>query len=352
MDEIKEIEKSANRFLKSFFDATYNNNKILFNNMPNIYILVEALYKTMKELEIEHTDIRTTKRADFFTKIDIMKKYYEKMNIDIDLDAVYNTGVFNIKDTNIPETATHKELYTGYNSYIRTKQIYIDEETKEKTVIQKTNKAVEVYNNNLLMDSVIWIHEISHYRNQPLEKREETNDILTELIAFTEELIYVDYLEEIGYEKEAQTFLLEEYKNLYNINYISYYVIRITLLYFLLGEVSKENYKLLYKEDEDYDKSLQIFNTEKNKNQEIIFLILHYTVGTLSIRNYIKYKEDPAFYTKIEELNKKVMTNISLEEALKIIDIYPNKETLLCISNAIEAFENKLLNRKIKYKKR
>ena len=75
MDEIKEIEKSANKFLKSFFDATYNNNKILFNNMPNIYILVEALYKTMKELEIEYTDIRKTKRADFFTKIDIMKKY-------------------------------------------------------------------------------------------------------------------------------------------------------------------------------------------------------------------------------------------------------------------------------------
>ena len=29
MDEIKEIEESANSFLKNFFDTTYNDNKVL-----------------------------------------------------------------------------------------------------------------------------------------------------------------------------------------------------------------------------------------------------------------------------------------------------------------------------------
>ena len=40
MDEEKKIEESANTFLKSFFDATYNDNKILFDNMQNIYALI------------------------------------------------------------------------------------------------------------------------------------------------------------------------------------------------------------------------------------------------------------------------------------------------------------------------
>lgn len=36
----------------------------------------------------------------------------------------------------------------------------------------------------------------THYKNQPPEKRDEVNDILTELVAFTEELIYTDYLKQ------------------------------------------------------------------------------------------------------------------------------------------------------------
>ena len=44
MDEEKNIEESANTFLKSFFDATYNDNKILFDNMQNIYALISFLY--------------------------------------------------------------------------------------------------------------------------------------------------------------------------------------------------------------------------------------------------------------------------------------------------------------------
>ena len=44
MDEIKEIEESANSFLKNFFDTTYNDNKVLFNNMQSIYLLIIFLY--------------------------------------------------------------------------------------------------------------------------------------------------------------------------------------------------------------------------------------------------------------------------------------------------------------------
>lgn len=40
MKEKVDIEASTNTFLKSFFDATYNENKLLFDNMSNIYKLI------------------------------------------------------------------------------------------------------------------------------------------------------------------------------------------------------------------------------------------------------------------------------------------------------------------------
>ena len=65
MDEIKEIEESANSFLKNFFDTTYNDNKVLFNNMQSIYLLIIFLYNPT--LAKKCTDI-TEKTAMHFIR--------------------------------------------------------------------------------------------------------------------------------------------------------------------------------------------------------------------------------------------------------------------------------------------
>ena len=65
MDEIKEIEESANSFLKNFYDTTYNDNKVLFNNMQSIYLLIIFLYYNMQELNIEKQDIQNGTRKDY-----------------------------------------------------------------------------------------------------------------------------------------------------------------------------------------------------------------------------------------------------------------------------------------------
>ena len=69
MDEIKEIEESANSFLKNFFDTTYNDNKVLFNNMQSIYLLIIFLYYNMQELNIEKQDIQKIFPGDFIVRI-------------------------------------------------------------------------------------------------------------------------------------------------------------------------------------------------------------------------------------------------------------------------------------------
>ena len=107
------------------------------------------------------------------------------------------------------------------------------EDGKRKELTE--HKAINVYNNTLITDSIIWVHEISHYRNQPPLFRGEVNDILTELLAFTYELIYTDYLEQIGYEEEGKTFKIEEYKRLHTFIKKGYYIVRIFLLYFFIS---------------------------------------------------------------------------------------------------------------------
>lgn len=262
------------------------------------------------------------------------------------MEYITRNGVLNILSTNTPKEATHSQIYTGSNNYVITEEAYINPQKKERIVLyRKLDKTINVHNNDLLNDSIIWVHEISHYKNQPPEKRGEVNIILTELIAYTEELIYTDYLSQIGYEEEARMFMIEEYKSLYNLIGLAYHVIKITFLYYLLGEVSKESYKLLYKDEEEYEDSLKIFDEEKNKNQNIIFLMLHYSVAIISFYNYIEYKKDSNYLNKLKKLNKEIMTNISLEDALKIIDIKLNKKSLNKILENINIFKDSLIKK-------
>lgn len=351
MDEEKNIEESANTFLKSFLDATYNDNKILFDNMQNIYALISFLYNNMQYLDVEIQDLRTSTRKDYVAKSKLINDFYKNIGINFVMNDIERDGTLNILNTNTPSEATHNQIYFGNNNYVITEEFYIDPKTKEKIITYRVfHKTINVYNNDLLTDSIIWVHEISHYKNQPPEKRDKVNDILTELVAFTEELIYTDYLKQIGYEKEATMFNIEEYKNLHNYINCSHYVIKITLLYYLLGKVSKESYFLLYKNDKDYDKALKIFDEEKNKNQNIIFLSLYYSIGIISFYNYIEYKKDPNFLEKIKKLNKEIMTDISLEEALKIINISLNEESLNRILENINIFRDSLLKENKKKK--
>lgn len=346
MDEIKEIEESANSFLKNFFDTTYNDNKVLFNNMQSIYLLIIFLYYNMQELNIEKQDIQNGTRKDYVEKSKIIDNFYKSINVDFKMEYITRNGILNILSTNTPKEATHSQIYTGSNNYVITEEAYINPQKKERIVLyRKLDKTINVHNNDLLNDSIIWVHEISHYKNQPPEKRGEVNIILTELIAYTEELIYTDYLSQIGYEEEARMFMIEEYKSLYNLIGLAYHVIKITFLYYLLGEVSKESYKLLYKDEEEYEDPLKIFDEEKNKNQNIIFLMLHYSVAIISFYNYIEYKKDSNYLNKLKKLNKEIMTNISLEDALKIIDIKLNKKSLNKILENINIFKDSLIKK-------
>lgn len=347
MDKENNIEKEINKFLKNFFSTTHNENKILLNNIKKIYVLISFLCNNLEKLDIETKDLRNSTRKDYIEKTQLINDFYKSIGINFKVNDIEKNGTINILETNEPKDATSQLTY-GYNNYVLCEERSFDPKTKEViTTCRNYHKSINVYNNDLLTDSIIWVHEISHYKNQPEEKRHEVNDILTELIAYTEELLYIDYLENIGYEEEAKIFKINEYQTFYNILNSSYYIIRIILLYYLLGSVNKVNYLLLYKEDKSYNKALELFNKGKND----IRLCYHYSIAIISLYNYIEYKKDKSFLENLKRLNKEIMNyNISLENALKIINLKLDRESLNKILDRINIYRNSLLDEKKKIK--
>ena len=100
MDEEKNIEESANTFLKSLFDATYNDNKILFDNMQNIYALISFLYNNMQYLDVETQDLRTSTRKDYVAKSKLINDFYKNIGINFVMNDIERNGTLNILNTN------------------------------------------------------------------------------------------------------------------------------------------------------------------------------------------------------------------------------------------------------------
>ena len=88
MDEEKKIEESANTFLKSFFAATYNDNKMLFDNMQNIYALISFLYNNMQYLDVETQDLRTSTRKDYVAKSKLINDFYKNIGINFVMNDI------------------------------------------------------------------------------------------------------------------------------------------------------------------------------------------------------------------------------------------------------------------------
>lgn len=164
---------------------------------------------------------------------------------------------------------------------------------------------------------------------------------MTELVAFTEEFIYTDYLSKIGYEKESEVWKIKEYQNLYKIIKIGVPFVKIHLVYHLLGELTEENFKKLFIQ-ENYEKHLEHFEKIIEIDQDILFTILWYSIGIISIYNLERYKEQPRFINNINKLNDALNQDISLEDALKIIEIKLDKESLKKVLEKINKFKDRI----------
>ncbi len=328
MEDLKEKEEFLNEEFNHIFNTYCDIDKIIFENLKDLkelFLLVERnlidLYKMYKN---ENLDYNKVIKINFNEKIEIINNFYHDLGIDFDVNKLINDGTFDIFALNIDSLINNDGALTDGRQGEADNHFYIS-----------------VFNSTLLTDAIIWVHEISHYRNDSLGIEPEIRRLLTEALAFTYEYIFIDYLDKIGYEYEGVLFKLNETKSLFRIIYDCYYVMNFLITYDTFGKISKENYLKLFSNnsyEDDFKRFMYIIDNIPIRE------IIQYSIAVpLAIYMYEEYKKDNSFILKIEKLNESVKFK-SLAECLNVINIVNYNENGLLDSQNIGKIKNALVN--------
>ncbi len=330
----KNNEERTNIFLKSFFDIVYDEDKLLFNNLDTAFELIVFLINNYEKYinDNKGVDISKISKFNFNDKVTLINDFYQKLGINFDINKIINNGIFDpyIIGSNSEETPNLSTATYGWYGFINNKP------------------SIEINDNNLITDAAIWVHEISHYRDLPQPKEyTHVRDLLTESLAFTEEFIFLDYIDNIGYSYEAAITKLNEFKMFYQILKNTYLTIKPYIIFDKLGEISRENYLLYFGYDDDYDKVLDYFTSEilDTKKYNIIYTYLQYSLAAaLSIYMYIEYEKNSNFLNNILTLKEKLKNN-NFKECLNTINLSTfNEDFYHKIKNSIEDFSYEIEN--------
>lgn len=319
MEKNKELD--INDFLNSFLNKRHERDNLLFDNIDVFYTMSQFLGKqTSIEIPKMQMDWSKISKSTFFQNVDFVDDFFKKMGIQFEINKILSDGTIDIITTD------YEKIMYGLNNYLG------------------EHKAIKIYNNGYITDPIVWVHEISHFRNQPEEGRGQVNDLLTEALAHTTSLLYTDYLEKEGFVYEANFGRYDILNTFHNVSYDAYIVSKIFMLYEFMGDTSKETYKYFYKTDEDYEEVRNDFIKIITKNPMSIRDLLWYTLsGVLSVYMYEQYRKDNNFITKIEQLNTSLLKGDSLQRCLGIIGITGyNEDSLSKIEESYDIYKKDL----------
>ena len=201
--EIGNVEEFLNDYL------VYNNAlpNCVLDNLYLFYKIAEEVEELLEKYFKNGIKIDTNNftKVTLEEKIEIVKQYFKDCEIDFNIEKYISDGTIEFVDYN--QQNENYDFFDIYNCFRG--QMY----RENKGAI----KLIDVCENGLASDICLLIHEISHFRDEPLNPRNQISNLLTETLAYTETLISADYLNEIGFFIEAQSVLKMEGNILYNI---------------------------------------------------------------------------------------------------------------------------------------
>ena len=215
------------------------------NFYSNSYLLINNL---------DFLDYQADKFFDIFlyynkTYQDAKKKGLTKISKDnnytqISIEEMYNLtqeflNFYHI-NLNISNLVKDKKIIiNNIKEKLENKEI-TDEEYNNLRFNARCNKGLICFNYcGDIIDCIIFLHEITHLRNEPLDfkiHRTEINDFITESIAYAEEFIFLDFLKAKGYEDDYNNYLCDILYNCLVLSDRVYYVNKI--LYVIKPNVS------------------------------------------------------------------------------------------------------------------
>lgn len=297
-------EKKINLYCENYIDwikAKYEQGDDIFvyYNLDKFYDLCSIASKDFMDFDFNDTyDDTNFEKMDFFEKIDMVKDFFQSINMTVDVDKYMNDG-------------TLSPSYINFDK--EDKKSYMKGKGK---VDNNGNGDVTFPNSGLLLDSIIMAHELGHMVNRPTNN--EQIAIISEAVALYTELQFYDYLFKLGYNDEVLFFKNTRLKDTSKLSKLYSNSISILLTYIKYGAVTEKNFSCLFPEKNYFEVLNRI---EGNEDFYTISMGMNYVFGFV-MATFLKRKVDEDFsYTEnINMLNKRLNSS-DFTENLRILGI-------------------------------
>ncbi len=270
----------------------------IYHNIDLFYDLSLLLEIGLPEYFNEPINYNKITNISFFDKIELIQNFYKKIEVNFDLDKYINDGTIDF-------------IYYDYINNNEDSEKVKYPFGNGKCYYETSKRLVDSSNNGLITDVPLVIHELSHFRNQPNSGRNEISQLLTESVAYAEELICIDYLLDLGYEEDMNIWKKYLFTFFYNQAKHSRLIYKIILVHKELGNISEENYEYYFKTKDEYESTIKYVSryvsrlVEENDFQ--LYDESSYVMGAiLGIYMYIQYKKDKSFFKNIVELHQRI----------------------------------------------
>lgn len=266
----------------------------MINHLPQLLQLDQVFISSFSALNNNSTSIHELPYLSLTEQFLICQNFYDALGIDININQLIANGTINF-DIDSHFSKKNKYQYGVYHS-------------------SKRFSTIETYNGGTILDVAVLVHEIAHNYNISYPST-TIQSSLTECLSLTSELIFWDYLQNIG-EPHAPSLLNNFFKKYLTRCRENYGLIKMLNLFYKMGDISEESYQMLYKDSgystlyksfaqqiEDYVSTDELF---------LIFIPLEYIFGfTLSTYLFASYKKDPVFIQNIKAFNRTIKKSSS-----------------------------------------
>jgi hypothetical protein len=186
----------------------YQNNSIIYDYADEIYSLIcltiEAL-ETVEQLPKQNYSQVSLNESNY-----LVQNFFDKFAINLNIKELEKKEIliFDKYKNN------KKRTYDGCN--------YYDENGNKKSI---------VYSRQNIKDSILITHELTHYINQPNKQRNLISCSLTEILSYSEELIYLNNLYYQFNNQEINKLLLKERNDALIFSYDLYNIFKLIIVY-------------------------------------------------------------------------------------------------------------------------
>lgn len=294
MDKLKEKEIFINDYLVQLKDDSpifYNNIEKCFDINCNFIKIISPHLEILKK-EIDFTKMT---KVTFQEIIDIVDKFYRDVNIPFNVNKSINDGTidFNYSDLVFDDSEDYNSKLTSI----------ID------GVMFPDDMTVDVSHSGLISGAVTLVHELSHLRDTNKEKNHLEN-IFTESLAITDELIFLDYLQNLGYDYDAISIRnLLFYLYFYTANKAIDFLAAL-VLFERTGSLKLKDYQDLFKNDKGYEDMLNTIQIYKEKKINIEKDCRYIFGSCLAVTLFYRWKQDNSFMQNLVDIhNTKYQVN-------------------------------------------